>query len=209
MVTITQLFPTFAATLGLAEESITQRARFLREAGYLPATVGKRLAYATPRHVASLLAAILVDDRVIYTGTAGEIAHSLRAKNYECNAEKVATPEPGAIFGLAPNHSFVDGLEALIARATQGDIIGPSGFPIEPISVSVERPWAHGRISFRDAAFTLQIDYEPPLPNDVTDHVAIAAAMNARFGGGDLHTKRRIGSTTIYELGAAMTGRTE
>ncbi len=205
MPTITQLYPTFAAVLGLEEETVRQHARFLREAGYLPASVGKRLAYAAPRHVASLLAAILVDPRVVKAGRAGEIAHSLRVKSYECNDDPVAPPPPAAIVGLPPDHSFVDGLEALITGAIQyGDLLGPSGLPLTPIWASVARPWVSAEISMRDDPYTLRISYGPPAPADMTDAVAAAAEMTSRYGGGDLHTERRIGETTIYGLAEAL-----
>ena len=174
MVTITQLFPAFAAALGLNDESIRQRARFLREAGYLPATVGKRLAYAnsaarrqpTGRHPRRR-------PRRLHRQGRG-IAQASERCTTSATAKRSRRPIPARSSDWRPITGFVDALEALIALATQGDITGPSGLPIEPISASIERPSAHGRISFRDAPRTLQIFYEPPVADDVTDHVAIA-----------------------------------
>jgi hypothetical protein len=211
MITVAQLVPAIAAATGLEEETVRQHARFVREAGFLPATVGKKLAYAEPRHAAILLAAILVDHRVVKAGDAAAIACSMRAIGYELTGKPGPAPPPEALFGLAPDHSFVDALEALIREAMVGDIRAPSGVPCNHYDVGVTGPWLVGSIVLWDGPHWLKIGYSteaPPDPPNLTDEAARAwaAAMTARYGRGDLQTERRVTLHTIGALGEALAG---
>ncbi len=210
MLTIAQLVNPIAKVTGLEEETVRQHARFVREAGFLPATVGKRLAYATPRHAAVLLGAILMDHRVIKAGAAASTACALKACDSRVNVNRpVAAPAPEALFGLAPNHSFVEALAALIEAATHGDVMGPSGMPMANIDVIVKRPVPSAQIDLDDGPM-LSIRYAIPAPAGTWDDSersrAWFAAMTARYGGGDLSVERRVTLTTIGEIGDALAG---
>lgn len=219
-----EMVKTIAAALGMPEATVVVHDRNLVVAGLrTKGGRGRSAAKVTARDAANLLTAVM---------GAGQIKDSvLVIQRYEATRIHESTspheawtdfivPEMAA---LPPDHSFLDGLEALIQAAANGSLakglyegaaeIEGKKLPyiLPPVHVAVQTPNAIGDIRIRMAmkGMARSVRYAIPFPEEGTfeeisqKYNEILAKYHSDTDS-DMKQFREVTSSTIFEIAKAL-----
>lgn len=213
-----ELVRAIAAALGIPEAAVVVHDRNLVQANLRTKTGrGRSAAKVIARDAAHVLTAVLgsglAKDSVLtverYAATTPNMALS--------NDRLFADLELDDLAGLPTDHSFIDGLEAVIASTVNGSLAGlfvdrkkastGAGFPHIEIAALTPKTLGTIRFSGMPNGRTASVSYARPLPGSEDDlplSVRRKARMREPPDAGDLEQYRRVSAQTILRIASLL-----
>jgi hypothetical protein len=219
-----ELVRVISEALGVPEPTVTQHDRNLVIAGLRSkGGRGRSAAKVTARDAAHLLTAVMGSALVKDSVEAVERYGATRIHKDTSSPSGFKDYVVPELAALSHDHSFLDGLEALIASAASGSLqralydaaeeVGGSKFPyvLPPIFVAVQTPDAIGdlRVNGQRRGTSRNVRYSLPYPEEGSFHERVQKfnELIEKYkvvSDADLKQHREVSSRTILSIGKVL-----